>query len=360
LFDVNVNNSITGNVNTYSTNATTTTISIGNTTAGQVYSTSNNAYQGAKLKITTGPGTGESPKFITAHVGATGNLTIASPFIATLNSQSKFSIDFEFNDAENFSTFSGTTLINSGDIDTRSKTLSSDFDDAVLSDSSFEPLIFPLGQQYIVANSIADFSYTQRRLYPLVSFTSGVSGVLTLDTNESLSTATTDSAKLEKYQVIVTTQGSSPYGVGQTVPVISVTAVNTVDKQITVASGGSMVANIITTVDFTLASGNPAKTKTSISANTTVQTTGGEVVNTSGAVVFLSSGQTHIQANNIVRTPGSLQTLYVPDVTQIVKVLDFNNTAITVANTAAAANVTTYYELETGQKDSFYDHSSIK
>jgi hypothetical protein len=93
LFDVNVNNSITGNVNTYSTNATTTTISIGNTTAGQVYSTSNNAYQGAKLKITTGPGTGESPKFITAHVGATGNLTIASPFIATLNSQSKFSID---------------------------------------------------------------------------------------------------------------------------------------------------------------------------------------------------------------------------------------------------------------------------
>ena len=359
LFDVNVNNSITGNVNTYSTSATTTTISIGNTTAGQVYSTVDNAYQGAKLKITTGPGTGEAPKFITAHTGATGNLTIASPFIATLNSQSKFSIDFEFNDAENFSTFSGTTLINSGDIDTRSKNLPSDFDDAVLSDSSFEPLIFPLGQQYIKQDSIADFSYTQKRLYPGITFGSGVTtGALTLDTNETLSSANTDSAKLEKYQIIVTTQGTSPYGVGQTVPVVSVTTVG--PTTITVANGDNMVANIIATVEFTLPSGNPAKTKTLISANTTVQTTGGEVVNTSGAAVFLASGQTHIQANNIVRTPGSLQTLYVPDVIEIVKVLDFNNTAITVANTAAAANVTTYYELETGQKDSFYDHSSIK
>ena len=359
LFDVNVNNSITGNVNTYSTNATTTTISIGNTTTGQVYSTSNNAYQGAKLKITTGPGTGEAPKFITAHTGATGNLTIASPFIATLNSQSKFSIDFEFNDAENFTTFTGLAPTNSGDIDTRSKTLSSDFDDAVISDSSFEPLIFPLGQQYIVANSIADFSYTQRRLYPFVTFGSGVTtSTLTLDTNETLSSATTDSAKLEKYQIIVTTQGTSPYGVGQTVPVVSVTTVGA--TTITVASGGNMVANIIATVDFTLVSGNPAKTKTLISANTTVQTTGGEVINTSGAIVFSANGQTHIQANNIIRTPGSLQSLYVPDVIEIVKVLDFNNTSITVANTAAAANVTTYYEFETGQKDSFYDHSSIK
>jgi len=357
LFDVNVNNSITGNVNTYSTNATTTTISIGNIAAGQVYSTSNNAYQGAKLKITTGPGTGESPKFITAHTGATGNLTIASPFIATLNSQSKFSIDFEFNDAENFSTFSGTTLINSGDIDNRSKNLPSDFDDAVISDSSFEPLIFPLGQQYIVANSIADFSYTQRRLYPSVTFGSGVTtSTLTLDTGETLSSANTDSAKLEKYQIIVTTQGSSPYGVGQTVPVVSVTTVGA--TTITVANGGNMTANIIATVDFTLLSGNPAKPKTPISANTThVQTTGGEVVNTSGAVVFLSSGQTHIQANNIVKTPGEAQSLYVSDVIELVSVYDFNGAS--VANTGYT-DVTSRYTLDTGQKDSVYDHAFIK
>ena len=360
LFDVNVNNSITGNINTYSTNTTTTTISIGNTTAGQVYSTVDNAYQGAKIRITTGPGTGEQPKFITAHTGSTGNLTIASPFVATLNSQSKFSIDFEFNDAENFSTFTGLAINNSGDIDTRSKNLPSDYDDAVLSDSTFEPLIFPLGQQYIVANSIADFSYTQRRLYSNVSFTSGVSGVLALDTNESLAAATTDTAKLDKYIISVTTQGTSPFGAGQTVPVVSITTVDTVNKQITVASGANMVANIIATIDYTLASGDPAKTKTLVSANTTVQTTGGEVINTNGVVVFSANGQTHIQANNIVRTPGSLQSLYVPDVIEIVKVLDFNNTLITVANTSSAANVTTYYDLETGQKDSFYDHSSIK
>jgi hypothetical protein len=52
LFDINVNNSITGNVNTYSTNTTTTTISIGNTVAGLVYYTVDNAYKGAKLRVT--------------------------------------------------------------------------------------------------------------------------------------------------------------------------------------------------------------------------------------------------------------------------------------------------------------------
>ena len=89
MFDVNANNSITGNVNTYSTNATTTTVSIGKTIAGQIFSSVTDAYKGAKLRITTGPGTGEKPKYITAFNATSQNLTIESAFTATLNTQSK-------------------------------------------------------------------------------------------------------------------------------------------------------------------------------------------------------------------------------------------------------------------------------
>jgi len=357
LFDVNVNNSITGNVNTYSTNATTTTVSIGNTTAGQVYSTVDSAYKGAKLRITTGPGTGEAPKLITAHTGASGNLTLASGFTATLNAQSIFSIDFEFNDADSLATFSGTTKINAATIDARSKETSTGYSEAFISDSTLEPLVFPVGQEYVTPGTISDFNYTYRRLYANVQFTSGTSAALDTGTGAVLSPAT-GATVLEKYQVIVTEVGTSPYTLYQNVPSSNITSVNDASGTLTVSSAGNMKANIIATIDFTYPSGiGGHKTKTLVSANSTIQTSAGESINTNGVIVYASRGQTTIQANNIIRTPGTLQSLYVPDVIELVSVYDFSNT--TIANTGYT-DVTSRYTLETGQKDSHYDHSSIK
>jgi hypothetical protein len=361
LFDINVNSSITGNVNAAS--VTSTTIPIGNVTAGQVYSTVPDAYKGAKLRITTGPGAGESPKFITGFTGTTSsqNLTIASAFTATLNSQSKFSIDFEFNDADSLATFSSTTKINAATIDTRSKDTTSTYVDTIATDSYLEPLIFPVGQQYVTPGTIADFTYTQRRLYQNVAFsgtgTTVESAALSTYSGESLSTASGSSAILEKYHVVVTSIGTSPYVQYQTVPVANITAVNTTTKKLTVAYANNMTANIIATIDYTLASGSPAKSKTLVNESSTIQTSGGEVINSSGVIVYSSSGQTTIQANNIIRTPDTLQSLYVPDVIQLISVYDFNGASI--ANTGYT-DVTSRYTLETGQKDSFYDHSSIK
>jgi hypothetical protein len=361
LFDVNVNNSITGNVNASS--VTSTTIPIGNVTAGQVYSTIPDAYKGGKLRITAGPGTGEAPKLITGFTGTTGsqNLTIASAFTATLNTLSKFAIDFEFNDADSLATFSSTTKINAATIDNRSKETSTGYAETFISDSTYEPLIFNVGQQYVTPGTIADFSYTYKRLFENVSF-SGVgatvdSSVLTVESGANLSSASTESTKLEKYQVVVTSVGTSPYTLYQTVPVANVTAINTTTKTLTVAVANNMTANIIATIDYTLASGSPAKSKTVVPEASTVQTSGGESINTNGIIVYASSGQTTIQANNIIRTPDTLQSLYVPDVYQLISVYDFNGG--TVANTGYT-DVTNRYTLETGQKDSFYDHASIK
>jgi len=353
LFDVNVNNSITGNVNV----ATTTTVTIGNTAAGEIYSSINDAYVGATLKITTGPGSTEAPKIITDFDATTQTITVADAFITTPNTTSQFSIDFEISEIESLATFTGTSVINSFDVNTRSKDTASLYNDTFLSDSDFQPPIVNLGERYIADNSIADFSFSYKKLYTAQSFTAGVSPALTVASGESIASASTDSAKLQNYQVVVTNAGTSGYAVGEVVSVDKITSVDTGTRKITISDGQNMTANIIATIDYTLASGSPAKTKTLVSANSTVQTTGGESINTNGVIVYASQGQTTIQANNVIKVPDTAQSIYVSDVIELVSVYDFNGSA--VANTGYT-DVTSRYTLDNGQRDSFYNHASIK
>ncbi len=353
LFDVSVG-SITGTINT----ATSSSVTIGNVTANQLFSTVTDAYKGAKLRIVTGPGSNESPKFITGFTAASQTVSLAESFVTTPNNTSTFAIDFEFNDVESLATFSGTTRINTADIDSRSKDSASTYNDTFLSDASFEPTIFNLGQEYVTANTIADFSFSYKRLYEGQTFVSSDSPALALGSGETLPTATSTSAILQNYEVIVTSAGTSPYAVGQTIPADKITSVNPTTKKITITNANNMTANIVATIDFTLASGSPAKTKTLVSANATVQTTGGEnIFGNNTVLVYASQGQTTIANTFVVKTPDTAQSLYVSDVIEIVGVYDFNGAA--VANTGYT-DVTSRYTLDNGQRDSLYDHASIK
>ena len=353
LFDVNIG-SLTGNVLT----SNTTTVTIGNVSGGQYYSTQNNAYTGAKLRITAGPGAGEMPKYITNYNGATGVITLSDPFIASPNTQSTWSIDFEFNDTDSLATFSSTTKLNGADIDTASRDYASTYSDTYIADRSLEPLIFPLGQSYITAGSIgSSFNYSYRRMYKSQAF-SGTSATLTVETGANLSSASTTTSKAEKYQIVVTAVGSSSYKVGDIIPA-HLFSVTPGTKTITVTNGTGMTANIIATLDVSsLAS---AKTKTLVSANSTVQTSGGtSIFANNGVVTYTSQGQVHIMANTVYKTPGSVQSLFVPDVVSLIQVLDFKGNQITVANSSTATDITSLYVLDNGQRDSYYDHASIK
>lgn len=353
LFDVNVG-SITGTINT----ATSSSVTIGNVSLGQIYSSATDAYKGAKLRITSGPGSSETPKTITGFTPATQTLTLAEIFVNTPNNTSTFAIDFEFNDVDSIATFSGTTRINTADIDSRSKDSASIYENALLTDSSFEPTIFPLGEEYITQNTITDFSFSYRRLYEAQAFVASDSPALAVNSGESISSATSTSAIATNYQVIVTSSGTSPYTVGQTVPADKITSVNTGTRKLTITNANNMTANIVATINFTLASGSPAKTKTLVSANATVQTTGGQDIFANSAVlVYASQGQTTIANTFIVKTPDTAQSLFVSDVIEIVSIYDYNGAA--VANTGYT-DVTSRYSFNNGQKDSYYDHAYIK
>ena len=356
LFDVNVGSIAGGNVVALGTN--TGYVQIANTITGSnLYSTANNAYTGAKFRVVAGTGAGQTPKTIVNYNGANHTIQLSEPFTTTLDATSNWSIDFEVNDVKSLSIVSGTTRLAAADIDTSSKDPASTYNDTFISDSNLEPLLFNLGQNYIAQNTISDFSYSYKRLYASQSFSSSDSPALTVGTGETISAATSSSAKTENYQIVVTTAGSSPYTVGQIIPA-NLFTVDTGTRKITVTNGDNMVANITATID---ASNPGSKGKTYVGANATVQTSGGtSIFANNGVILYTANGQVHIMANTVYKTPGTVQSLFVPDVIELVSVLDFNNTEITVANSATATDVTSRYTLDSGQRDSLYDHSSIR
>lgn len=350
LFDVNINRSITGTIRS----ANAGNVTIANTVAGQIFSSVTDAYAGAKLRITSGNGSNEAPKTITAFDATNQRLTLDTNFVTIPNSSSTFAIDFEFNDAEALAVYNSTTRVASANIDNRSKDTSTDFDDVVVTDSKLEPLVFEIGEKYIVDGTIADMTMTYRRFYESQTFVGNDSPALTIGTGEALSSATTTSAKQEEYIVVVTSAGTSPYSVGAIVPASNV-SVDTGTRKITVTNANNMTANIVATIDL---SSPTKKTKTSITANSTIQTSGGEDVFSNGAVyVYSTQGQTTIAKSFVVKTPDTAQSLFVSDAYELIQVLDYNSAA--VANTGGT-DVTERYTLDNGQRDSYYDHASIK
>jgi hypothetical protein len=277
--------------------------------------------------------------------------------VTTPTSASAFSIDFEFNDVESLANFSSTTKVVAADISSRSKDLATTYEDVFVSDAAFEPLIFKLGEEYIAQNTISDFSFSYKRLYASQSFTANDSPALTLGTGETIASATSTAAKAANYYVVVTSAGTSGYSVGQVIPADKF-SVDTGTNKITVTNGQNMTANIIATIDVSTIS---KKQKTYVPANTTIQTSGGvNVFGNSAVTIYPSNGQCHIAASYVKKIPNEVQSLFMSDLIEITNILDFKGNNITVANSSFAANVTTRYTFDNGQRDSYYDHALIK
>jgi len=361
IFDLQINDNITGNV--ISANSSLATLSsnvrIANASVGLDLSATVNAYQGARLRIIAGPGTGEEPKLITSWDPTTGQLELDSRWGTVPTTESQYEIDFEVLNAKSLVNYSGTTLVASANIDERSTDASTIYNYTYITDSNFEPLLFRLGESFIKQNTVSDLSMSYRRLYESQSFSSSVSPSLPVSTGESIASASAVSTVAQNYLVTIVTQGTSPYPVGSIVP-STVISVNTSTRQLTVLNGNNMVANIIATIDAT-GDATTAKRKTYITGNTTIQTSGGIDVFGNGAVtLFANAGQVHIANTFINRVPSGVNSLFASDLTEITQILDFEGAAISEANKSGATDVSTKYQFDTGQRNSVYDHSSIR
>ena len=318
---------------------------------------------------------------ITTTAGTPTGLTYTVAMGSLPNSytgNSKFVIDFDVGQTESFAVYDASTIRKaSANVHPYSKrqTLTAGgvlHYPVFISESGNEPLLFKIGEDNVASNTLADFNFTYSRLYQSVSFDgTGLSTALPLGVGESLIAASTTTA-LQQYYTIVVTSGNAVYPTGSIVPATGITGVSTSTRQINLGSpGASITANVYATISGT----NPtSKTKTFIKANTIlVDPAGGGTNNIFGAgntSVYVSAldGQTAITSNTmLVRTPGIGQSLFVSDVHSINAIFDFQGQTISTANynaldksATSAYNVTSRYVLSTGQKDSYYDHASIR
>lgn len=256
LFDVNLG-SVTGSVRAL---ANSTHVNIGDSRG-----LADNIYNGAKFRITTGPGAGELPKIITNYNRTTGNIALDSAFTTTPTTASNWSIDFEMNDVKSIylADGAGTTRLVSANVSTLSKNYATTFGDTYLSDIELEPLIFPLGQEYVANNTLTNIgSMSYKRLFESQVF-SGGSRTLSPGSGESLTPASTTTARLINYQIIPTS-GTTAYALNR---VIGPSNYTVSGSTITVTSGGTMTANIVATIDV---SSLAVKAKTYRTPNTAI------------------------------------------------------------------------------------------
>ena len=352
LFDIKVNENVTGNV----VSVSGANVVIGNTVSGDVFSTIDESYEGASLRIVTGPGSAEPARRIVSYDGTTQTARLNAAFVNTPTTDSVFRISFDFKNAKSFASFTSTTKVNAANIDERSRDSATTFNDSFVSDALLEPLIFRLGEQFITQNTVSDISFSYKRLYPAQTFASSESPALSVGVGESIASAITIASRAQNYYVAVTSAGTSPYVAGQVIPAEKI-SVDTATRRLTIENANNMTADIVATINIT----NPTqKNKTFVAANTAIQTSGGaDVFSNSAVLVYGTQGQTHVSQAYTVKVPNVSQSLHVSDVIELVQVLDFNGNAISQANAATAIDATSKYIFDNGQRDSFYDHASI-
>jgi hypothetical protein len=356
------------------------------------YAANNDVYKGLSIRIVGGAPfntpSDNTARIITDYVGSTLTATVSPPFssdaaTAAAAGNFRFVIDPKFVDVESLVTRSASGLrIASANVSPLSKdrsygssatsiTQSKLFQPTIINESKREPLLIKIGENNIADNTIRDFSYSYRRLYQTVTFTSGVSQSLSLGTGETLQSAATSSSKQEYYQIVVTNQGTGIHVKGKTVPAQQF-SVDTASRTISVDGGENMTANIYAVVN---ASNPTSKTKTFIPANTKlvdpswglglgtyISVFGTNASGNTNANIAPYDGQTIINQNIVERKPGAPQYLYVTDVHSINAIFDLNgsNVSTSVYNSLTeASNVTSRYVLNTGQKDSYYEWASI-
>lgn len=348
LFDVNIG-SLAGTVQA-SGNATHVNVGTGK-------GLNDNIYNGTKFRITSGPGAGETYKTITNYNRTTGFVALDSQFITTPTTASSWSIDFEMNDVKSIylADGAGTSRLISANVAALSKNYATTYGDTYLNDVNLEPLIFSLGESYIANNTLTNIgSMSYKRLFESQTFSGGAK-TLSPGSGESLTAASTTTAKLINYQIIPTS-GTTAYALNR---VIGPSNYTVSGSTITVTSGGTMTANIVATIDV---SSLAVKAKTYRTSNTAIGESSRIDVFGNNAIFLanVTTGQTHISSNNVIRTPGVPQSLYATDVVSLVKVLDFGTNPILESNRSGATDVTSRYTLDNGQRNSYYDHATIK
>jgi hypothetical protein len=335
------------------------------------------AYKNATLKVVSGPGAGYTYD-IDSYDGTNRVINLATPFVESIANNSNLSIEFDFSDAESFAVSStrtaGSPTYNANaNINILNKSDGTVNGDAFITESSLDTLLFPLPERY-VANGIYNTAYQYRRRFDSVSFTSGVSTGSPITSASfggnplesfvgTTSSSNVSSTVMDNFYVVVT----SPVTVGRKIgDVVKVTSTVTGTPESATFNTGNVQESFTATIfaKMQYASNTAPKLKTLVYANTKTLTSESATAISNGPTgssvsIYPLSGQ--IVITNPSRRAGESESLYISDVVAVPKIYDLAGATPTVGmDLTVYTDVTSRYEFNNGQKESFYDHASIK
>jgi len=387
VFDVN-SSSITGTLP--SSGSTNTVIRI---PANFSSTEPANTYANMYFRITDAGGSSISPILITSSNTVANTITLASalPFSPASNT---FSIDSDFKVAESFVIRSGLSKLFTGNIDSDSKEPATGF--AYINEPQKTSLVFEAPFEAVKAASISNMDFIARKVYSnklsdgggVITISSegtdtfpfaGSGGVLSDSTilNNIICFIRSDSATNTASGIVANTVLSLANNL------FTVTAISSTQIDIDVNTAGVRADFLITSkvnnADNSTSGAIRGKQLLPLTdtlhekvpfdlggANTLTDLDTGVTTPVSGTgYVFEDVGATFFDDSNVLRslkTPGTVVSLQVPDVYEIVRITDSKSTSnVTTAMLLDPSyDVTDSYEFDNGQKKTHYDHATIK
>lgn len=355
-----------------------------------------NGYANLYFRVTDGLGSTLAPIVISESDGSAKTITLSSALPFTPQSNT-FSIDSDFKNAESLTIRNGTALPFGANIDPLSK---DENGNSFITEPNRQGLIFDVPYQAIKKSSITNFDFFARKVYS--DKVSDGSGVITIqaegtDTFSFAGTAGTlsDLVVLDNINCFLRYNTATDAGTGLTANAVvslansnfTVTAVNSSKLEIDFGIAGVRADFIITTKVNNAEDGNDGAirskrmyplydghdaiaytvdTSTGLSSSNT-----GTVTPITGGYVFPDIGVTYFDNESAgavgkvrdLKTPGVAVSLQVPDVYEIVKIIDSKTTTGNITTsmlTSDAHDVTDRYEFDNGQRNTHYDHATIK
>jgi hypothetical protein len=336
------------------------------------FSANANAYNGATLRIipSTGGAAVAETLVISAYGGNAAFKTIntATSFVNTPNNAFQFSIDYDFKMAESLivNGFSagaptrGLTVNLTTDSKSANALIGLANGDAYLKESTLTSLVFPFPQSFIKAGSITDQSFQYIKKIA-VTFTGGTTtatlATYPAETFNGGGGTGTSSAALSNFIVIDDTTGRviEMSTIGITLGVATFTAKD---------SSQAGAATVYAVINLNSGQNVLAKSKTLTTGNTShlvlSSSNGSFVTGSTNTTVYLVPGQAVIQTPS--RVPDTDMSLYVSDVKSVTKIYDLAGAAIPAAGSSLSGytDVTSKYSIDNGQRDTHYDHASIR
>jgi hypothetical protein len=324
-----------------------------------------NAYYNVTVSVTTGGIT--DVRNIVNYVGSTKTAYVDNLFTITPTSSSTFSLNFQQYDVESIVKTVGSgnyALTANANINLATgKVNGITTGDTILNNPGTPELLFTVGYPYVA--QLASTAYYSQRVYRSKTFTGNTLTIQATSGNSSSpirfeGASTLSGAAAEQLFIVIDNSTGSILDFTTSGNTVTISGDKTTATFV-VGSGVGTNKNVTVIAEVQVSSGDSSnyvlKSKNLIVGNTsTVSTSFGGAIATN-TKQDLTKGQVIIAKAGI--TTGKM-SLYVNDVKRITKVIDSGVAG--TDPTGALVNytdITSYFVLDNGQRDSYYDHANI-